>query len=196
MYCSGTLWFYFGTCLNRSQKWLKEILKACWFFWKRIQVIHIFMNAKVEECSLFHRQHEITIFFTYFILQSIPEEYISFLMNFQIINLQSFQFCINILKMLVVQPHNSAFLGDDTKLYWFPLQQNRWKFFLLLRTIVVQPLLHGYSAVLRNSVSISSTLNPKLKNKSPQQMTLPLSSLSCSSNEKYQLPTFNRAYNL
>lgn len=135
-------------------------------------------------------------FFTYFILQSIPEEYISFLMNFQIINLQSFQFCINILKMLVVQPHNSAFLGDDTKLYWFPLQQNRWKFFLLLRTIVVQPLLHGYSAVLRNSVSISSTLNPKLKNKSPQQMTLPLSSLSCSSNEKYQLPTFNRAYNL
>lgn len=75
------------------------------------------MKAKVEGCSLFHRQHEITIFVTYFILQSIPEEYILFLMNFQIINLQSFRFCINILKMLVVQPHNSAFLGDDTKLY-------------------------------------------------------------------------------
>lgn len=105
MYCTGTLWFYFGTCLNRSQKWLKEILKACWFFWKRIQVIYIFMKAKVEECSLFHRQHEITIFVTYFILQSIPGEHILFLMNFQIINLQSFQFCINILEMLVVQPH-------------------------------------------------------------------------------------------
>lgn len=28
MYCSGTLWFYFGNYLNRSQKWLKEMLKA------------------------------------------------------------------------------------------------------------------------------------------------------------------------
>lgn len=62
MYCSGTLWFYFGNDLNGSQKLLKEMLKA--FLGKWIQVIHIFMNPKVDECQLFHRQQEILILHT------------------------------------------------------------------------------------------------------------------------------------